>query len=203
MINVASENTGPKMNFKKHGVGKLWTNPCQVHTPAQVAPALLHSGARILVLKGHRDIFKENRASLELNSWILLQQCEMLATEQMESTGSHLNLARPLHIQPNLLPSWWLLANPEKKHDLRSHQIQLSHQNHWVHADCIGMLPHKGTAYDTIGNCFTQFHRVKESWAKWKDRGISLNWKSKRKALDKKTSNKTEIDNLLDNKSKH
>ena len=64
-------------------------------------------------------------------------------------------LSREDQAQPGSGPSPPSLATPTitliaastqwEKQNLCSHQIQLSHQSHWAHADCIGKLPDKDT----------------------------------------------------------
>ena len=51
--------------------------------------------------------------------------------EQRGGPAAH--LALPCQLQPHPLPRPWLPAHPEQRHDLCSHQIQLSYQRHWAH----------------------------------------------------------------------
>lgn len=75
----------------------------------------------------------------------------------------------PSHLPPVLSPSnpslypppgWKLPVHPGRRQSLCSFQLQPSHQSHWAHRDCTGMLSHKDTSsrlrYATIESNFIE-----------------------------------------------
>ena len=73
-----------------------------------------------------------------------------------------------------------------------SHRIQLSHQSHWAHTDCIGMLPLKDMPsrpdYVTVSRNFTETEKVKQN-KKTEEFVPNERKRKKKKNLKKKTTN--------------
>ena len=86
---------------------------------------------------------------------------------QGRSSGSH--QAPALSPQsPALTPTKSTAASvPQEKAQPISLQIQLSHQSHWAHTDCIETIPHKGMplrpAQVTVLPSFIEMEKVKQN----------------------------------------
>ena len=124
-------------------------------------------------------------------SGLLLQQLWMspacnnmvAATKQTGGMSSHLALALvPLS---SVLPPTKVTAAryPEERCDLCSPPIQLSHQSHWAHTNCIGMLQHKHTtSRSPQATVSTKFQRQRKISKMRIQRNLSQS-KSERKTL--------------------